>query len=279
VTGDAERAARVFNIELGGREMRTLICALALVSGGLCSTAAEPIKTKPDAERVKGMKAAVGDIEKGVLKLIFPPAPTPLSQLEYAKLLKTECGVEATVAGFDLTEGGEKANAGYNDVMRIEIEHRFGAGVLDRLQKRAEEIADGTDGKGKGDGKNYEPPRGANVFVHPEKLTPKDELSDGKGISGRGIEITSETTLIWIDLAPNTMFSHATKYVLISADGVRIVSGSWRPVLNGKELFHDGKAYKQEFPIELSEESGGAVKVEKKWDAMSTNAKDNDLWK
>jgi hypothetical protein len=119
--------------------MRTILFTLAIVLGLGEARAGD----KPDPDRVKGLKAAVTDVETGVLRLILPPAPAPLSQLEYAKLLRTEYGVEATTAGFGPAEGGEKADGGYNDVMRAEIEHRFGAGVLDRLQKRAEDIADG----------------------------------------------------------------------------------------------------------------------------------------
>jgi hypothetical protein len=121
--------------------MRTLIFTLAIVLGPAEARAGD----ETDPHRVRGMKAAVADIEKGRLRLYLPPAPAPLSQLEYARLLKKECGVEATAAGFGMTEGGESANEGYNDVMRVEIEHRFGAGILDRLQKRAEGSADGKE--------------------------------------------------------------------------------------------------------------------------------------
>jgi hypothetical protein len=228
--------------------MRMAICALAfVVAAGLCTVWAwaappekAPDKTKADLDRLKGMKAAVADVEKGVLKQVFPPAPADLWQLEYAKLLKKECGVETTIEGFeDAPKGGPKATDSYNDVMRVEIEHRFGKGTLDRLRKRAEESAEKKD----------ETPAGVQVFVHPEKLTAKDKLTD----RGSAIEIKSETTLVWIDLSPGARFAHATKYVLISADGTRVVDGTWWPVLNGKDLFRNGTGYKVEFPIKLSE--------------------------
>src|SRR5262249_19854234 len=93
-------------------------------------------------------------------------------------------------------------------------------------------------------------PKKAHVFVHPHKLTATDRLTDGK--TGKAIEIKSETTFIWVDLAPDARFAHGTEYVLISAEGTRVVKGQWWPVLNGKDLFRDGKTTQVEFPIKLS---------------------------
>src|SRR5262249_16062489 len=163
----------------------------------------------------------------------------------YVALLKKECGVEIEI-GFG--DGQEKANVGYNDVMRVEIEHRFGVGILERLQARAERLA--TKQEEKAEGKKDGPPVAVEVFVYPEKLTAKDKLSDG---TGAALEIKGETTLVWVDLSAGARFGHPTKYVLISADGVRVVEGTWWPVLNGKNLFRDGKPSKLEFPIKLSE--------------------------
>ena len=84
-----------------------------------------------------------------------------------------------------------------------------------------------------------EAPRKVKVFVHPEKLTANDKLTDGE--SGKAIEIKSETTFIWVDLMPDARFSHPTEYLLVSADGTRVVKGTWWPILNGKPLFRDGK--------------------------------------
>jgi hypothetical protein len=88
----------------------------------------------------------------------------------------------------------------------------------------------------------------ANVFIYPHKLTNKDKLTDG---AASPIEIKSETTLIWVDLAPGARFSHATEYILISPEGSRLVKGQWWPILNGKALFRDGKSYKVDFPFSL----------------------------
>jgi hypothetical protein len=94
------------------------------------------------------------------------------------------------------------------------------------------------------------PPKRAHVFVHADKLTGKDKLTDGT--VGKAIEIRSETTLIWVDLMPDFRFSHETQYVLISAEGTRVVNGQWRPVLNGKELFNQStKPYKVDRPVNL----------------------------
>ena len=83
------------------------------------------------------------------------------------------------------------------------------------------------------------PAKNVRVFVHPEKLTAEDRLVDGG--SGNEIEITGETTLIWVDLMPGARFAHPTEYILISAEGTRVVKGNWWPELNGKALFRDGK--------------------------------------
>gem|GEM_PF-4475931 len=43
--------------------------------------------------RWKGMKAAVADLDKGVLQLNeYPPLPSPPFHSAYTRLLKTECG-------------------------------------------------------------------------------------------------------------------------------------------------------------------------------------------
>ena len=91
---------------------------------------------------------------------------------------------------------------------------------------------------------------GARVFVYPEKLTPKDHLAFAQ--KGVPIKITGETTLVWVDLAPGARFAHPTECVLISAEGTRVVKGDWWLVLNGKDLFRDGKGYTAEFPVGLA---------------------------
>ena len=81
------------------------------------------------------------------------------------------------------------------------------------------------------------PPSTPKVFIYPMKLSSQDRLLDGH----TKIEITDETTLVWVDLMPEARFGHPTEYLLISASGTRIVKGDWWPTLNGKDLFRDGK--------------------------------------
>src|SRR5438445_13186180 len=86
----------------GGKVMRVFLCVLATaVLAGFCTAPAHsgPPKAKldqkhPNADRLKGMKAAVADIEAGKLKLKSPPLPDPPWHGPYVKLLKKECGVE-----------------------------------------------------------------------------------------------------------------------------------------------------------------------------------------
>jgi hypothetical protein len=97
------------------------------------------------------------------------------------------------------------------------------------------------------------PPSKSKVYVYPKKLTDKDKLSFGPGKEQKEtIPIKGETTLIYVDLAPDARFAHGTECILISADGTRVIKGSWWLVLNGEDLFRDGKEYKVDFPIDLS---------------------------
>jgi hypothetical protein len=72
------------------------------------------------------------------------------------------------------------------------------------------------------------------VHVYSETLTAKDNLQDGP--DGKAIAITSETKLIWVDLAPWARFAHDTEYLLITSEGTTIIKGQWWPVLNGKAI-------------------------------------------
>lgn len=96
-----------------------------------------------------------------------------------------------------------------------------------------------------------EAPRTAVAHVYPEKLTAADVLLDGK--KGKRIEITGETTLIWVDLYPDARYQHDTEYVLISPRGTRVVRGGWWPHLNGKDILRGEKGAPVEFPITVSE--------------------------
>jgi hypothetical protein len=93
----------------------------------------------------------------------------------------------------------------------------------------------------------------AQVYVHPTKLTAGDKLSFGSDTEHKEtIPIKGETTLVYVDLAPDARFAHSTQCILISTDGARVIEGNWWLILNGKPLFRDGKASQVDFPISLS---------------------------
>jgi hypothetical protein len=123
----------------------TRFVALVVVTGlVLNSRADEPRKAdlpkgKPNPARLKGMKAAVADIEKGLLKQKEFPLPDPAWFPDYLALLKKECGVTwEMVDPKDYKEGRAELD-GYNDVMRVEIEYRSERGILDKLKKKAKD--------------------------------------------------------------------------------------------------------------------------------------------
>jgi hypothetical protein len=97
------------------------------------------------------------------------------------------------------------------------------------------------------------PPNKAKVYVYPKKLTTKDKLSFGPGKDQKEtIPIKAESTLVYVDLAPDARFAHGTQCILISAEGATIIKGEWWLVLNGEALFRDAKTFKVDFPIDLS---------------------------
>lgn len=117
-----------------------LLCAALVTSFVSGSSAAEGARSKPatmNIDRLKGMKAAVADLEKGKLKLRSLPLPDAAWQQQYIDLLRSEYGV-AWETTDDVSEPLGRELLGYNDVMRAEIEHRFGQDALQTLQKKAE---------------------------------------------------------------------------------------------------------------------------------------------
>jgi hypothetical protein len=84
-------------------------------------------------------------------------------------------------------------------------------------------------------------------------LTPGDKLSFGPDAERKKlIPIKGETTLIYVDLAPDARFAHPTHCVLVSAEGTRVIQGDWWLVLNGKPLFREDKISQVDFPISLT---------------------------
>jgi hypothetical protein len=112
-----------------------LLCVALLVN--TVSAEVRPVegdKGKPNAARLKGMKEALADIEKGKLKQKSLPLPDPAWYADYLELLKKECGIEMVLVT-DEVDAAEMA--GYNEVMRLEIEHRFGQDIMERLHEKA----------------------------------------------------------------------------------------------------------------------------------------------
>lgn len=91
----------------------------------------------------------------------------------------------------------------------------------------------------------------AQVFIHSQLLGAEDTLLT-HGKNSKPIELKPNTTLIWVDQHPNVRFGHSTEYILVSPAGTEVVKGSWWPILNGKDLFRDGKTNKVEFPLALN---------------------------
>jgi hypothetical protein len=126
--------------------MRLFVCVLAVAGlAGLCIQPARPgppmavqHKKQPNPYRLKGMKAAIADIELGKLKQKSGALPDPPWHRRYVELLSDECGVEWETITDKPPAKLIPEMGGYNDVMRIEIEDRFGPGVLDKLRKQAE---------------------------------------------------------------------------------------------------------------------------------------------
>jgi hypothetical protein len=125
----------------------TLASALLVLLGGLIVgplfADLQPGKSgtaKPSAARLKGMKEALADIEKGQLRQKEFPLPDPAWFGDYLKLLKDKCGVDWVTVEIRVNDPKDPRAEidGYNDVMRVEIEHRFGKDILEKLRKQAE---------------------------------------------------------------------------------------------------------------------------------------------
>ena len=114
-----------------------LWCGTLVVGAAAELRQPDPKKTKANPARVKGMKAAVADIEAGKLKQKSFPLPDPVWHGRYVELLKNECGVEWEPVTDKATDELIASMRGYNDVMLVEIEYRFGQGILNKLNDKA----------------------------------------------------------------------------------------------------------------------------------------------
>lgn len=92
--------------------------------------------TKVNPHRLQGMKSAIADIERGLLRIKQVPPPAAPWYGDYLDLLKKECGVE-TIHVDPATDDALAEMGGYNAVMLAEIEHRHGKGILGKLNERA----------------------------------------------------------------------------------------------------------------------------------------------
>jgi hypothetical protein len=126
--------------------MRVFVCLLPIaVLAGVCTAPVWPGPYKagqdqkqPNPDRLRGMRAAVADIEAGKLKQRSFPLPDPAWHGQYVEMLRKECGVEWEIVTDKAAAPLIAEMGGYNDVMRVEIEHRFGRDTLEKLQKKAE---------------------------------------------------------------------------------------------------------------------------------------------
>jgi hypothetical protein len=87
-------------------------------------------KARVSPARSAGMKAALADIGRGVLKQKYPAYPEFPQLKTHAERLKKDYGIETEIV-HNVNDLSAAEMAGYNDVMRVEIEHRFGPRVLE----------------------------------------------------------------------------------------------------------------------------------------------------
>ncbi len=81
--------------------------------------------------------------------------------------------------------------------------------------------------------------RTVHLYFYPHLLTPEDKLTDGAPSAGNDpFEIRGNTSLIWIDLAPEARFVHPTAYLLVSDSDSCVKEGGWWPVLNGEKILY-----------------------------------------
>lgn len=101
-----------------------------------------------------------------------------------------------------------------------------------------------------------------SVHFYPHALSPQDLLQDGP--DGEKIDIQGDTFLAWVDLFPGLFFTHETAYILISKERIRVESGEWWPVLNGKTvLYNENDQYALLSPFELESIAGDGFSEER----------------
>lgn len=106
----------------------SLVFLVLTLSAATTNAEEAPAKKKVSEARIKGMRAAIADIESGKLKQKeYPAIPYPPYYPTYINLLESECGIE-----WEVVDGPKEStlhadlNAeveGYNDIMKAEVEH------------------------------------------------------------------------------------------------------------------------------------------------------------
>jgi hypothetical protein len=116
-----------------------LVCMASLVGAGHTGEPKNIASAKKtNAARLKGMKDAIVDLEKGPIKQKdYNDRPDSPSWRAFVKLMTKDCGVTWETVRRDKVSQDEME--GYNDVMRVELEHRFGRGIIEKLEKKAEQ--------------------------------------------------------------------------------------------------------------------------------------------
>jgi hypothetical protein len=118
-------------------QQRALAAQAAVMQADAARAAAEAVL---QAARTKGIAAAANDTGNDTLKLKeYPPMPPPPWHAKYVQRLKEHCNAEWEVVQgpADSDALREEVNA-YNEVMRVEIERRFGVGILEKLRAEAQ---------------------------------------------------------------------------------------------------------------------------------------------
>jgi hypothetical protein len=123
------------------RQKLLLLVLTSLVLGMAGCESREAIAQRETAAaRERGAEAARADITAGLLKQKeYPPLPYSKQQIEFLKLLRSECGVtNEVVSGPTESAAMRQEVAAYNDVMGAEIRRRFGADIFQKLHEKAE---------------------------------------------------------------------------------------------------------------------------------------------
>ena len=71
-------------------------------------------------------------------------------------------------------------------------------------------------------------------------------------------DISEPTRLVWVDLQPGRPFPHDTRYVLVTASGMRTEQGQWWPMVNGNAPWAPVGRGEAEAPLVPLERNGGA---------------------